>query len=80
MYKCQICGNISEPRSPAFRLTLKTRDVYYKKREKVNGCYKRLPSGGTKFVRTDDPGGVGRECVHEAIVCHACFVKLKTPP
>jgi hypothetical protein len=79
MYKCQICGNNSQPRTPAYQITLETRHVRYPKREKANACYKLLPNGNTKFVRTDDPGGTGLECAREAMVCHDCFVKLTKP-
>jgi len=79
MYKCQICGNNSQPRTPAYRITIESRHTRYPKREKVNACYKLQRDGTTKFVRTSDPGGWGRECEREAMVCHDCFVILAKP-
>lgn len=58
---------------------IESRHVRYPKREKAPACYKLPPFGNTKFVRTDDPGGSGRECEREAMVCHDCFVKLAKP-
>jgi len=79
MYKCQICGNNSQPRTPAYRITIETRQVRYLFRSKVNACHKLQRNGTTKFVRTDDPGGFGLECAREALVCHDCFVKFTKP-
>ncbi|MGH9767230.1 MAG: hypothetical protein ACREAB_07325, partial [Blastocatellia bacterium] len=79
MYKCQICGNNSQPRTPAYRITVENRQVRYLRRAKVNACWKLQRDGTTKFVRTDDPGGSGLECAREALVCHDCFVKLTKP-
>jgi len=76
MYKCQICGNNSQPRTPAYRITIETRQVRYLFRAKVNACYKLQRDGTTKFTRTDDRGGFGLECAREALVCLDCFVKL----
>jgi hypothetical protein len=79
MYKCQICGNNSQPRTSAHRITIETRQVRYPYRAKVNACRKLQRDGTTKFVRTDDPGGCGLEGAREALVCHDCFVKLTKP-
>jgi hypothetical protein len=80
MYKCQICGNNSQPRTPAYRITVESRQVRYPHRAKVNACYKLQRNGTSKFVKIDDPGGCGLECAREALVCHAYFVKLTKPP
>ncbi|HEX5085961.1 MAG TPA: hypothetical protein VFY40_28335, partial [Blastocatellia bacterium] len=79
MYKCQICGNNSQPRTPAYRITIETRQVHYPHRTKVNACYKLQRDGTTKFVRMDDTGGSGLESAREAMVCHGCFVKFTKP-
>jgi hypothetical protein len=79
MYKCQICGNNSQPRTPAYRITIETRQVRYPYRAKVNACYKLQRDGTTKFARTDDPGGYGLESAREALACLDCFVKLTKP-
>jgi len=79
MYKCQICSNNSQPRTPAYRITIETRKVRYLYRAKVNACYKLQRNGTKKFVRTDDPGGFGLELACEALVCRDCFVKLTKP-
>jgi hypothetical protein len=76
MYKCQICGNNSQARVPAYKITIEIRPVRYPRREKANACYKRRPDGITKFVRTDDPGGIGSETVREVIACPDCAAKL----
>jgi hypothetical protein len=79
MYKCQICGNNSQPRTPAYRITIESRQVRYPHRAKAHACRKLQRDGTTKFVRTDDPGGSGLESAREALVCQDCFVKLTKP-
>jgi hypothetical protein len=79
MYKCQICGNNSQPRTPAYRITIESRQTHYPHRAKAHACRKLQRDGTTKFVRTDDPGGSGLERAREALVCHGCFVKLMKP-
>ena len=83
MYRCEICGHLSQPRQPAFKVTLETRRRFYPHRPKVNACYKRIRTG-TKFVHTDDRGGVGEETAREATACAACAERIAarraTPP
>jgi hypothetical protein len=79
MYKCQICGNTSQPRTPAYKITTETRSVSYPARSKVNACWKRVIVKGeprSKFIRTDDKGGIGFECAREVIACPDCVAKL----
>jgi hypothetical protein len=74
MYKCQLCHNNSQPRVPAHRITLTTHAVFYPAREKVNVCRKRA-GDHSKFVRTNDPGGIGFECEREILVCPECAAR-----
>jgi hypothetical protein len=71
MFRCEICGNVSQPRQPSFKIPVETRAVIYPKRSRVNACKKEFPRG-RRFVRTDDPGGVGREAAREATACGEC--------
>jgi hypothetical protein len=71
MYRCEICSDLSKPNTPAHKLILKTRTTIYPKRPKVFACWKRVRDG-TKFTRTDDPGGVGQQIVREVTVCLQC--------
>ena len=74
MYTCQLCGKNSQPRTPAHRITITTRSVDYSYRPKVNGCWKFIKER-RKYVRTDDPGGLGFEAEREVIVCPECAAK-----
>ncbi|MEW6126943.1 MAG: hypothetical protein AB1757_07885 [Acidobacteriota bacterium] len=75
MFKCQICGNTSQPRTPAYKVVLETRNVKYPFREKVNACWK-WKSDRRKFVHTNDTGGSGQECVREVLACADCAAKF----
>jgi hypothetical protein len=76
MYRCEICGVVSKPRQPAYRIPFETRRTFYPYRPKVNACYKRLKGGGTKFVHTDDRGGAGYETAREVTACGACAARI----
>src|SRR5688572_23080289 len=76
MYRCEICGALSQPRQPAFRIPFETRRKFYPKRPKVNACRKRLKTGGTKFVHIDDRGGAGHEIAREVTACGACAARI----
>jgi hypothetical protein len=78
MFKCQICGTTSQPRSPAHKIVIETRATKYPFREKINPCWK-WKGDHRKFVRTNDAGGRGQECVREVIACAACAAKFSTP-
>ena len=77
MYKCELCGTVSAPRTPAQKVILQTRRATYPHHQKVNACWKWI-GDRRRFVRTDDPGGVGWECAREALVCESCAKKLKS--
>src|ERR1051325_1192510 len=79
MYKCEICGHVPPPRTSAHKVILQTRPVFYPARPKVNTCWK-WKGDRRKFVRTDDPGGTGRECVQEVTACAACASKFAEHP
>ncbi|MEW6207515.1 MAG: hypothetical protein AB1631_04055 [Acidobacteriota bacterium] len=76
MYKCEICGTVSAPRTPAHKVVIQTRRATYPFRQKVNACWK-WKGDRRKFVHTDDPGGAGWECAREALVCATCAQRLK---
>jgi len=76
MYKCQICGQTSEPRQPAHKLVIETRPVRYPFRKEAQACWKLEPDGRTKYKKTNDNGGLGRECVREITVCIECHERV----
>jgi hypothetical protein len=71
MYKCQVCGNVTPPRTPAHKITLETRPVFYPHRPKANACWV-WRGERRKFVTPDDRGGSGRECAREIVACPGC--------
>jgi hypothetical protein len=77
MYKCQICGNNSEPNTPAHKIIIEARKATYPFRARVNSCWKWIKER-RKFVKTDDKGGTGVERVREVIACAECAMKLRT--
>lgn len=80
MFRCELCGQNSQPRSSAYKITIETRSVSYHRREKVNACRKRQKDGTMRFVRTDDRGGFGQECVREMLACAACAAEFSDDP
>jgi hypothetical protein len=76
MYKCQICGNNSEPNTPAHKVVIEARKATYPFRARANACWKWIKER-RKFVRTDDRGGTGVERVREVIACAACAMKVR---
>jgi hypothetical protein len=75
MYKCQICGQTSEPCQPAHKLVIETRPVRYSIRKKEQPPWKIEPDGRTKYKIIDN-GGMGRECVKEITVCGKCHERV----
>jgi hypothetical protein len=76
MYKCQICGNNSEPNTPANKVIIEARKATYPFRARVNSCWKWIKER-RKFVKTDDKGGTGVERVREVIACAECAMNLR---
>jgi|GEM_PF-2878669 len=71
MYKCELCGKISKPRTPSHKVVLETRTMFFSLRPKAFACWKQ-EGNRKKFVRPDDPGGMGKQIVKEATVCQDC--------
>jgi len=79
MYKCEVCGITSQPRQPANKVVIETRPVRYPFRKEIQACWKFDDKGRYRYMKTNDAGGMGRECVKEVIVCPDCFEKLTSP-
>ena len=71
MYRCELCGKTAPPHTPAHKITVETRRVAYPLRPKVFACWK-WQGDRRKFVRPDDPGGVGRQVAREVTACPDC--------
>ena len=55
MYRCEVCGSLSRPRTPCVRVVLETRRKLYAIRSKANRGYRhayvtRKRHDGTKYV------------------------------
>ena len=71
MYRCELCGKTVPPHTPAHKIAVATRGATYPLRPKVFACWK-WQNGRRKFVRPDDPGGVGRQVSREVTACPDC--------
>ena len=78
MYRCELCGEISPPRMPAYRLAVETRACHHPKR--LNALTE--PSGKDGKTRLSlrkrrhketDVGGLGTAIVKEQLICPGCF-------
>lgn len=71
MYRCELCQELVPPNVPSYRVATETRTVQYPRRPEAN----LVKVGKKKFEFRADPGGAGREIVHEAIACPRCAGK-----
>lgn len=76
MYRCEVCRKTAAPHTPAHKITVESRRVTYPLREKVFACWK-WQGGRRKFVRPDDPGGVGPQIAREVTACPDCARRLQ---
>jgi hypothetical protein len=79
MYRCELCGKTAPPHTPAHKITVATRRATYPLRPKVFACWK-WQNGRRKFVRPDDPGGVGRQVSREVSACPDCARRAEEQP
>ena len=79
MYRCGLCGKTAPPHTPAYKVTVETRRVTYPLRPKVFAC-RKWQNGRRKFVRPDDPGGVGRQVAREVTACPDCARRVDEAP
>lgn len=70
MYRCDLCGVVVQPNTPARKLVVETRRKVYPERRDSNRI--RI-QGKKKPLHVSDPGGVGWEAVREVKVCRACY-------
>ena len=70
MYRCESCGQVVAPGTPAAKQVVQTREREYPTRSD-NGS-RPQKTKGRRGRRAGDPGGTGCEIVREQIVCPAC--------
>jgi hypothetical protein len=75
MYRCQVCGCVVPPRTPASRLVLATRPKRYPGRPKAHRVIRLSETNKLKVVLLDDPGGSGREIAREVLACPSCAAR-----
>jgi len=75
MYRCDLCSRVVSVGIPSHRIVVETRPKRYPHRPKAYRLVRRRKSGKAERVFVDDPGGVGREIVREAIVCPECALQ-----
>lgn len=71
MYRCELCGGVSAPRTPANRLVLSSTPTAYRPRKLAH--VQRDGTGKKRF--SDDPGGHGHQITREALVCSSCALR-----
>jgi hypothetical protein len=69
VYRCDLCGAVSQPRTPANRLVLSSTPTTYRPRELAH--VQRDGAGKKRY--SDDPGGHGHQIKREALVCATCL-------
>jgi hypothetical protein len=74
MFRCDVCGSVTPPRTPCSRVVIETRPIEYPKREKIHW---QPPKAGGKGTWIDDPGGVGSAIVRELRACPACARQVR---
>ena len=70
MYVCELCGTIVPAGTRAVTKVLETRLRVYPRRPEAHPIPAKARKKNKK--KKDDPGGIGREIVREALVCQTC--------
>jgi hypothetical protein len=70
MFRCQLCGCVVRPRTPARHVVVQRRARKYPARGRAN-----LVVRNRKSNHTDDPGGAGSEVAREVLACPACAAR-----
>ena len=70
MYRCELCGDIVKPGTPAIKRVVESREREYPPRADAPTT-KGRPGGRRRRVK-GDPGGSGREIVCERLLCPVC--------
>ncbi|HEY5921627.1 MAG TPA: hypothetical protein VIV11_08145 [Kofleriaceae bacterium] len=73
MFRCDVCGLVTPPRTPCNRIVVETRPIEYPKRDDAHW---HPPRAGGKGKWVDDPGGTGTAIVREVRACPACAAQL----
>lgn len=76
MYVCESCKISIGPNTPSFLLPTKVRRKKYPFRSAVN---EHIDPVSGRRKKTDDPGGIGQEIVHELRICRSCFDQASPP-
>lgn len=71
MYRCDLCQNLVPPGTPKEIVVTAVRPVRHPHRRKSQPTGLRKHRFNRKRWR-DDPGGKGRQIMHEAEACPAC--------
>ncbi len=67
MYRCEVCGQLSQPSEPASVVVVETREKIYPRREQA---MKRGKGASMRWI--EDPGGRGTEIVRQEIRHERC--------
>ena len=73
MYRCELCGDVVKPGTPAIKRVVETRQREYPPRGDAPMTQGR--PGGRRRRAKGDPGGSGLEIVCERLLCPACAEK-----
>jgi hypothetical protein len=76
MYRCEICGQITKPGQPSFKVVTETRERSYPPPTVQSGGGS---AGRARSRRPSTPSdGIGREIVIEKLVCADCAAEHAT--
>jgi hypothetical protein len=70
MFRCEICGEVVAPGTPAVKRVVETRERQYPLRSV--GADRSRKGNARRRRHAGDPGGQGREIVREQLVCPDC--------
>ena len=71
MYLCEHCQQQIAANTPAYSITVQTRNATYPKRSQANWRYVKR-----QIKYFDDKGGEGFETVKNLTVCPSCYKQL----
>jgi hypothetical protein len=76
MYRCELCGELTKPGQPSYKVVTETRERTYLPPQEPSPMRR---GGRGRSRRTKAPSdGIGREIVTEKLVCADCAAKQES--
>lgn len=75
MFRCDICGKSTSPRTSCKNMVVKKVLFHHPERPRAKKGFTILKNGKKKAIWIPDPGGLGYQIAHESKMCPNCALK-----